>query len=206
MHSFAENPIVRIVPVALAALLVTLVLFLCMHLLIAMEQPDLVRSKHLLPHSIIMPKHEPDILHPTEKVEPVPPPEEAPEIPITTVDPVEGVRMKGDFSSPVEFDPISGPENGSGVLDGSVIAQVRVSPIYPERARTRGLEGYVDLSFTVLENGVVADVLVVDSQPGGVFDRAAVKAVKKWRYRPQIVNGEPVVTENIETRMTFKLD
>jgi protein TonB len=66
------------------------------------------------------------------------------------------------------------------------------NPVYPPRALRDGVEGWVELEFTVTETGAVGDVLVVDSQPGGVFERAAIEAVASWRFRPRTVNGRPV--------------
>jgi TonB family protein len=65
-------------------------------------------------------------------------------------------------------------------------------PVYPPQALRDGVEGWVELEFTVTETGAVGDVLVLDSKPGGVFERAAIEAVASWRFRPRTVNGRPV--------------
>ena len=65
-------------------------------------------------------------------------------------------------------------------------------PVYPPQALRNGVEGWVELEFTVTETGAVGDVLVLDSKPGGVFERAAIDAVAAWRFRPRTVNGRPV--------------
>lgn len=58
----------------------------------------------------------------------------------------------------------------------------RVQPIYPRRALQRRTEGYVTLQANVLANGRVADVRVANSRPKRVFDRAAINALKQWRF------------------------
>src|SRR5690606_36795770 len=65
---------------------------------------------------------------------------------------------------------------------------VRVPPEYPPRALSRGLEGWVQLQFTITTIGTVKDAIVVDASPKGVFDDAALKAIARWRYNPR-VNG-----------------
>lgn len=67
-----------------------------------------------------------------------------------------------------------------------------VPPEYPQNALTSGISGSVLLSFTVDTKGATRDVEVVQSTPRGTFDRAAVAAVKRWRYEPVVVNGAPV--------------
>lgn len=67
-----------------------------------------------------------------------------------------------------------------------------VAPEYPERALARGQEGSVVVEFIVDVNGQTRDVRVVSSDPPEVFDRAAVNAVRRWRYEPVIENGVPI--------------
>jgi len=65
-------------------------------------------------------------------------------------------------------------------------------PVYPPEAFRGGVEGWVEVEFTVNERGTTSDVVVVAAEPRGVFDAAATAAVAAWRYRPRIVNGQPV--------------
>jgi len=67
-----------------------------------------------------------------------------------------------------------------------------VPPEYPQSALTRGIAGSVLLSFTVDARGDTRDVQVLQSTPPGVFDHAAVSAVKRWKYAPVLVNGAAV--------------
>ena len=62
---------------------------------------------------------------------------------------------------------------------------VRINPSYPTTAAEQGIEGQVTLSFSITTDGKVSDVEVVESQPQGVFDEAAVAALQKWRYHPE---------------------
>jgi len=80
-----------------------------------------------------------------------------------------------------------------------------VTPEYPPDAERRGVEGSVDLSFTVDPDGKVADVIVDHSEPSDIFDRAAASAVRRCRYEPKLMDGTPV-EEHMQIHLVFKLD
>jgi TonB family protein len=67
-----------------------------------------------------------------------------------------------------------------------------VQPIYPEAARKKGVEGWVELAFTVTPNGTVENVEVRNASPANVFDDAAVRAIRGWRFEPVERDGERV--------------
>jgi TonB family protein len=67
-----------------------------------------------------------------------------------------------------------------------------VQPVYPEAARKRGVEGWVELAFTVTPAGTVEDVEVRNASPANVFDDSAVRAIRGWRFEPVERNGEKV--------------
>ncbi len=79
-----------------------------------------------------------------------------------------------------------------------------MAPAYPTRARERNVEGWVDLEFTVTKDGATRDPVVRGAEPADTFDRAAIDAVKRWRYEPRVVNGA-VVEQRVETRLRFQL-
>ena len=82
---------------------------------------------------------------------------------------------------------------------------VRIPADYPIPALMKGIEGFVELRFVVTETGSVRDPEVLRADPPGVFERAAIRAVLKWKYQPQMVNGKPtsVVTY---TRLRFIIE
>ncbi len=61
----------------------------------------------------------------------------------------------------------------------------RVEPNYPPRAMRRNLEGYVVVSFTISPSGRPQDITVVDANPPRVFEREALRALRKWKYEPK---------------------
>jgi TonB family protein len=77
-------------------------------------------------------------------------------------------------------------------------------PEYPQAAMARGVSGSVTLAYTVDVKGEPRDVHVVEATPPGVFDHAALNAVKRWRYAPTLVNGAPVEVP-VKTLMRFEL-
>ncbi|MEE9254585.1 MAG: energy transducer TonB [Pseudomonadales bacterium] len=81
-----------------------------------------------------------------------------------------------------------------------------VDPIYPAQAKVSGVQGYVVLEYRVNEFGEVLDPVVVESEPPGVFDASALAAVRSWRYRPAVRDGEDVVVPAMSSRLDFKLD
>jgi protein TonB len=78
-------------------------------------------------------------------------------------------------------------------------------PVYPAAALRDGVEGWVELSFTITETGTVRDIEVVDSTPRGVFESAAIEALGSWRYKPRIANGAPVAHRSTAT-LRFEVD
>jgi TonB family protein len=66
-----------------------------------------------------------------------------------------------------------------------------VPPVYPRKAERSGVEGWVELDFTVAESGAVKDVAVHSANPPGVFEEAAVGALLQWRYRPVLRDAKP---------------
>jgi len=79
-----------------------------------------------------------------------------------------------------------------------------VRPVYPPRALERGTTGWVDIEFTVSRDGSTKDATVRAAEPMGVFDRAALESVARWRYEPRVVNGA-IVDQRVSARVRFEL-
>lgn len=79
------------------------------------------------------------------------------------------------------------------------------SPDYPDLARRRGYEGVVILLARISPEGEPMEVTVQKSSGHRVLDRAARRAVLKWKFRPAIRAGEPVAGE-VEIPIRFRLD
>ena len=95
----------------------------------------------------------------------------------------------------------------SGVfMDGSYVPIFQVPPQYPRRAAERGIEGCVVLKYVVTEVGSVRDPEVIQSIPQGIFDRAAIRAALRYKYKPLIRDGNAVEVEGVTQRITFVLE
>ncbi len=90
--------------------------------------------------------------------------------------------------------------------DEDYIPLFRRAPTYPGAMLSSGIEGHVDISFTVDAQGFVRDPVVLDREGGHAFEKAAIDAVMAFRYAPKFEDGEPVATTDVKTRITFKLD
>lgn len=89
--------------------------------------------------------------------------------------------------------------------DRDVIPLVRINPDYPQRALNRGIEGWVVVQFTITAAGTVKDPKVIDADPKGYFEDAAVKAVSRWRYNPKVEEGVAVERVGVQTLIRFQL-
>jgi protein TonB len=91
----------------------------------------------------------------------------------------------------------------STIVSAAALKRVRmVNPVYPESARKRGIEGWVELAFTVTLNGTVEDVEVRNASPASIFNDAATRAVRQWRFEPVERNGEKI-TQRALVRLRF---
>jgi len=111
-----------------------------------------------------------------------------------------------NFTADVQADTgLSGGLNlDSG--DGDYLPIVKVAPIYPRRAQSRGIEGYVIVEFTVTKNGSVRDPVVVESKPEHIFDRAALDAALKFKYKPRVVDGVAAEVAGVQNKISFQID
>ncbi len=110
-----------------------------------------------------------------------------------------GVQLAGASTG------LSAPGAGFG-RDGDATPIVRIEPKSPIQAARDGKEGWVKLSFTINEVGGVDDVTVLEAEPKRVFDREAKRALRKWKYKPKIVDGKPEKQFNMKVQLDFKLD
>ena len=107
-----------------------------------------------------------------------------------------------DFATDLALD--AGLAGAGG--DGEMMPIVKVAPTYPRRAQQRGIEGYVVVEFTVTELGTVADPVVIEAEPPGMFDSAAVDAVLRFKYRPQMSEGKAVAVTGVRNIVRFEME
>ncbi len=186
---------------------VTLSLLFIMHLLIehAEDAVSKDRERHQLDFVRVR-RNENINTEDLTPEKPPKPPEVPPEMPPQDLDSVDPNAPTINIPPPtVSSDVQIGGPGGMNIAEGDYLPIVRVAPVYPSRALSRGVEGYVDMAFTVTTAGTVRDPVVVFST-SSLFERAATRAVLKFKYKPRVVDGIPVDVENVKTRITFKIE
>ena len=134
------------------------------------------------------------------------PPELPPEVPPQDMDSIDPNAPTINIPPPtVATDVQVGGPGGMNIAEGDYLPIVRVAPVYPARALSRGIEGYVDMSFTVTTTGTVKDP-IVDYSTSSLFERAATRAVLKFKYKPRVVDGVPVEVPGVKTRISFQIE
>ena len=90
--------------------------------------------------------------------------------------------------------------------DGQIAATKEVAPAYPKVALSRKHTGWAVVEYSVNKKGRATNVVVTDSEPAKVFDRAARKAILMSRFEVPMADGEPTVAENQIKKFVFELD
>jgi len=134
---------------------------------------------------------------------------EDPEEPPPDLDPIKfdtDVDMGVVNNAPRASISLNLSASGMSSGDGEYLPIVKVAPIYPRRAQTRGITGYCIVEYTVTKTGSIRDPQAIDCQPQGIFDRASVKAAEKFKYKPRVVDGEPIEVAGVQNKFTFELE
>ena len=93
----------------------------------------------------------------------------------------------------------------TNVVGASELSLVKsVQPAYPRKAEQSGIEGWVEMDFTVADTGEVKDVVVRTANPPGVFEQAAAGALSQWRYKPVLHDAKPIA-QRARIRIRFTL-
>lgn len=139
------------------------------------------------------------------KPEKPPEPEQQPDMPNPDQNTDYNNSLAVSMSAPSVSTSVNVGGLGFGVSDGEYLPIVKVAPVYPTRAASRGLEGYVIVEFTVTQTGATKDIFVVEST-SSLFERAAVDAAAKFKYKPRVIDGNPVEVAGVRNKITFVLE
>ena len=187
------------------AFVVTAALFIIMPYLIESADKTLDEKPRTKLADIQMPDTEIETMKdakpdkPKQPEEP-PPDMEQPEMEDVNPD-IEVVNM-----APQQSLQMTNTAGGLSASDGEYLPIVKVAPIYPRRAQSRGVEGYCTVEYTVTKAGTTRDIAPVDCSPPGYFERSSIKAAQKFKYKPRVVNGEATEVSGVQNRITFQID
>jgi protein TonB len=138
-----------------------------------------------------------------------PPEEPPPPPPLTTSQSNKPDASAQGFAESFDLGAdLGGPSVSAGVasVDTDTIPLVRVDPTYPVRAKERGIEGWVVVEFTISPRGTVVDPEILDYEPSSIFNQSALRAIRRWKYNPKIVDGKPVPRPGVKVKLDFNLD
>jgi protein TonB len=139
-----------------------------------------------------------------------PPPPEPPPLPLEpplSAPPADGYPLGGSIGIPSPAPPppaIRRQNTGFSMGDGPLATLYRVSPVYPMIAERKGLEGFVTVRFDVNELGAVENVVVVESS-NAVFNKSAVAATYRFKFKPRIFDGEPRASSGLQNLFRYRM-
>jgi len=189
------------------ALSITLVLFYLMQMLIATGSTLEQRVNVVKIVDATMPEIEMEVVREVEKPEPIEQLEnQPPEVPDRQLSMDNGPSLSIERAA-VNID--AGLDIGGAsisITDGEMLPLVNVTPQYPTRAASRGIQGWCQVSFTVTATGGVEDVVVVDAEPRNIFDSASIRAAQKFKFQPKVVDGEGVPVPGVQYVFRYQLE
>ncbi len=207
MHTleFPKNPMFKTSTAVIGGAAMTFIAFAFMQYLISGEQRAPIKLGDDITVEIFQAPEDKQTTHikripppPTPKVPPKAPPRVTPSNePITAISTAPPIVIDG-FGNDMK-QTLTRPTG-----DASPI--VRINPKYPTSAARDGIEGWVQLSFNISPTGEVIDATVVNSEPKRIFDREALRAIKRWKYRPKVIEGVAQLQTGQTVQLDFKLD
>ena len=110
-------------------------------------------------------------------------------------------------AAPVETDIEMSGAFSLGVGEGDYLPIVKVAPIYPQRALSRGIEGYCVVQYTVTKQGTIRDPFVIEDQcTSSLFHRASIQAALKFKYKPRVIDGQAVEVPGVQNTFTYEIE
>ena len=150
------------------------------------------------------PEKNEDIEPPPEEEDPPPPEMPTPEVERPQQMDIELSTPEIDVPMSMAGEPYLGEfSDGSGNMgglgrpgkpniDSNVVPSLRIPPNYPNRALRSGIEGIVTVEFTITTDGSVKDAEIIEAEPPNIFDKSVLRAIAKWKFNPDMVDGQPV--------------
>jgi len=107
---------------------------------------------------------------------------------------------------PVETDIEMSGGFSLGVGEGDYLPIVKVAPIYPQRALSRGIEGFCVVQYTVTRNGTIRDPVIIENMcTSSLFQNASLQAAHKFKYKPRVIDGQAVEVPGVQNKFTYEI-
>lgn len=194
----------RAIPSSIISVFITLGLILTMYGLIKMDEPNLEERKSFKLPDFSAPPDNDEVQTIAPKPDRPNEVQEQPDLPDIDVTP-DRVDISTDLALGAVKVGINRDLKGFNSNDGEYLPIFRMAPVYPRRAAERGLCGWVELTYTVTASGGTRDPVVTDSS-SKMFERSAIKAALKYKYKPRQVGGKPVDVPGVPIRIKFEME
>lgn len=193
----------RIALPSINAIFVTIGLLYAMFLLVNIVEPELAAAERFTPVEFVYVPEETNVRIKIVKPEPPKDIEIAPEVVVDSPIIERDVNINTQWTT---NDVVAREITLNSINDSQLVLAIGFPPEYPQSAVTKGIEGYAVVGFSVDTSGAVYDAYIIESEPGNTFDRSALKAIMKFRYKAGMVNGKPIKTKGQRYMFSYKMD
>ncbi|EMG7546915.1 MULTISPECIES: energy transducer TonB [Vibrio] len=195
-----------------ASLLISVSLFSFMAWMVDKGNQRAPEASEAVRFDMVMVENEADVQRRQRSVPKQPEPPQAPEPmdlsqadtqmePMSQMTPVSALGL----NTALEGIAISAPNLKGTMGNQQALPLYRVDPRYPSKALKRRVEGYVIMRFTIDATGRPKDIEVIEAEPERMFEREAIRALKKWKYQPKVEDGVSIEQFGQTAKVEFKL-
>ena len=184
------------------ALFISAVLLAMMYSLIRSEQVGLNFHEPLMPIITVNVREDSAVVTGINKPKKPPLADPTPDTPSPTYEKPSG-NIVNVISESLDY---GSPEFGSTINDGQLNLAFAVPPHYPAKMASKGMQGYVVVGFSVSASGSVFDAYITEAEPSSGFNKAALNAIKRFKYKPRTIGGKPVATDGQFYRFVFEME
>jgi protein TonB len=200
-----QDPIMRISAAAFLSVFTTFGILWVMQILIATGEGAITSKYQGRFVDFVRIKKDESLDTKNAKPKKPPEPEEQPPEPEQQMDDIDTSMDTISIGSVDASADINAGMGGFSASEGEYLPIVKVAPQYPNRALSRGIEGYCIVEFVVTRNGSTANPEIVECT-SSLFARASIKAASKFKYKPRVMNGTPIDVGGVQNKITFTLE
>ena len=200
-----QDPIIRIAAAGFLSIFTTFGILWVMQILIATGEGAITSKYEGRFVDFVRIKKDESLDTKNAKPKKPPEPEEPPPEPEQQMDYIDTSMETVSIGSVDANMDVAAGIGGFNAGEGEYLPIVKVAPIYPNRALSRGIEGYCIVEFVVTRNGTTANGKVVECT-SSLFAKASLKASSKFKYKPRVINGTPIDVPGVQHKITFELE